>query len=428
MKTIWTMTTVKNEQDIIESFVRYHLNFVDGMLISDNKSSDNTLVILEKLKSEGLNIDLIKDDNAHFDQLAKRNELLQMLIEKYSPDYIFPLDADEFICAKDGTNPREKILKLKENQFYQYLPQNYVLTGNEKQEPFIPKKITHRLIYKEDSYYKHLPKSIIPKGIYKKGINLAMGAHTIFSNNGESIESNIIDDLFWAHFPVRSSEQLMNKVIIGRLNNSSIHRREEGFGFHQYNILDKILEKGNIDSDTLLNESKYYGISDKKEVVGIKNQPINLNFCESLEMKYTDFNSVNVLVSTVKTAESIINHMRDTKIDVEILNEKLNIIDNLKNEQENLNEAYKHLELEKNSILESKIVLDSEKADILKKYVELQSINEILNESNAKLIKENKVRISELEHTNATLQGIYNSRTWSIIDKIKKVLGIFRRK
>ena len=47
---------VKNEMDIIESFVRYNVNYLDGMIILDNGSTDNTLNILKSLKNEGLPI------------------------------------------------------------------------------------------------------------------------------------------------------------------------------------------------------------------------------------------------------------------------------------------------------------------------------------------------------------------------------------
>ena len=53
---------VKNEIDIIESFICYHLNIVDGTTISDNGSSDNTLNIIKKLKDEGLPVHYIEDE------------------------------------------------------------------------------------------------------------------------------------------------------------------------------------------------------------------------------------------------------------------------------------------------------------------------------------------------------------------------------
>jgi hypothetical protein len=65
---LYSFTTVKDEEDIIESFVRYNMNILDGMIISDNGSNDKTLEILYKLKDEGYNLDIIIDKSRTFNQ------------------------------------------------------------------------------------------------------------------------------------------------------------------------------------------------------------------------------------------------------------------------------------------------------------------------------------------------------------------------
>ena len=58
---IVSITMVKNEMDIIESFIRYNINIVDEMIILDNGSTDYTLDIINNLIEEGLNIVLLHD-------------------------------------------------------------------------------------------------------------------------------------------------------------------------------------------------------------------------------------------------------------------------------------------------------------------------------------------------------------------------------
>ena len=48
---IFSISRIKNEEDIIESFVRYHLNFIDEMVIIEDYSNDETYNILKKLKT-----------------------------------------------------------------------------------------------------------------------------------------------------------------------------------------------------------------------------------------------------------------------------------------------------------------------------------------------------------------------------------------
>ena len=104
MKII-SITTIKNESDIIESFVRYHLNIMDLMIILDNGSTDDTLDILIQLKNEGLPIVVIIDEDKYFEPYIKYNYLLDVALNEYSADIICPLDCDEFIICDEG-NPR----------------------------------------------------------------------------------------------------------------------------------------------------------------------------------------------------------------------------------------------------------------------------------------------------------------------------------
>ena len=308
---IYAFATVKNEEDIIESFVRYNMNIFDGMVISDNCSNDQTLFILKKLKEEGYNIDILEDKNKTFNQVEKRNELLNYTIKKYKPDFVFPLDADEFISTYKGINPREIIEKLETNKLYKLKMENYILNGKESDDLFIPNKIQNLRICKDNSAYNY--KCFIPKGIMKKDMNLAMGSHTIFNKDNSKEEDSIINkDLFLAHYPVRSSEQIMIKTIMGRLNYTRLHSREEGLGFHQFEIIDEIINNGNISNETLLKISKYYSIKNHNKKIITKKKPINTSFCKNIQIKYTNVSTEsNVLIETLKVSFSIINEMRE---------------------------------------------------------------------------------------------------------------------
>lgn len=310
MKKIWSFTTVKDEEDIIESFVRYNMNIFDGMVISDNGSNDSTLDILYKLKEEGYNIDILVDESKYFDQLVKRNELLKHTMECHNPDFAFPLDADELVCTTQNVNPKNIINKLDKNYLHKYRLRNYVLTGKETNELFVPKRIT---TYRIDN--ENLPgnyKCFISNTIFEKGLTLEIGSHGAHLNNNEKLQEKILEKLYIAHFPVRSKYQIINKTITGRLNNLSLHSREEGFGFHQYEILDEIVKLGTISDETLLDISKTYMIYDKNTKVKYKKSPIDLSFCKNLELKYTKTgNDDTLLANTIKTSVVIINHMRE---------------------------------------------------------------------------------------------------------------------
>lgn len=342
---LWSFTTVKDEEDIIESFIRYHMNIVDGMVISDNCSNDKTLEILKKLKKEGYNIDIIEDKQIYFDQVTKRKELLEYTIKKYDPDYIFPLDADEFIASNTNDNPRKIIEKLDMKYLYLYKMENYFLNGKEDNSSlFIPERITMKRFNKEE--YTGNFKCFVSKNIYSQNINFIMGAHDITMEEKEKIpEKKYLTDLFLAHYPIRSREQLMNKVIIGRLNNMSIHSREEGYGVHQYQVFDEIVKNGSISDKMLLEFSKYYGVTDKKQITGEINKSINYKFCNNIEIKYTNIIKNNdILSNALKNAESSLDKVRN---DNNKLKEKRNdneqLIEKLQNERDYYYEQFNNV-------------------------------------------------------------------------------------
>ncbi|MBO4246028.1 MAG: glycosyltransferase family 2 protein [Bacilli bacterium] len=336
---LFSFTTVKDEADIIESFVRYNLNILDGMVISDNCSNDNTYDILLKLKEEGLNIYLLKDEDAYFDQTEKRQYLMDYTFKEFNPDIVFPLDADEFIAAYDNVNPRKIIETLDLNQLHKYRFENYVISksDNEK-ELFIPKRMkTRRILVNNNSY---VLKTIIPKAIYDKGVILLMGAHNLEKNNNHELISSVLNnELFLAHFPVRSNIQIINKVIVGRLSNSSLHDRKENLGFHQYDVLDYYLKNGKIDSSEIIDISKRYGIKTEDKIKRCIHSPLSVEFCKNIKLKYTkNVNNELLLANTVKLSETIINRMR-TKINKleEDSKELMNEIELLKRDNNQLN-------------------------------------------------------------------------------------------
>ena len=57
MKII-AITMVKNEMDVIESFVRHTLTFADELIVCEHRSSDATREILESLRAEGLPMEI----------------------------------------------------------------------------------------------------------------------------------------------------------------------------------------------------------------------------------------------------------------------------------------------------------------------------------------------------------------------------------
>src|SRR5262245_40073522 len=95
------VTTVRNECDIIESFVRHNAAFFDRLYVVDHRSTDSTPEILGKLTDEGLPLVVSRDEDAIFYQSSKMNRLIKQAVWEQPWDFIIPLDCDEFLRAPD---------------------------------------------------------------------------------------------------------------------------------------------------------------------------------------------------------------------------------------------------------------------------------------------------------------------------------------
>lgn len=68
------VNSVKNDADIVESFVRYNAKIFDLLVIIDDRSTDDTPVIVQKLIDEGLPVELISDF-AHYKKFSTSSQL-----------------------------------------------------------------------------------------------------------------------------------------------------------------------------------------------------------------------------------------------------------------------------------------------------------------------------------------------------------------
>jgi len=57
---------VRNEEDIVEAFVRHNLSVLDGMIVVDHGSADRTLAVLNALCAERLPLVVLRSDAAGY--------------------------------------------------------------------------------------------------------------------------------------------------------------------------------------------------------------------------------------------------------------------------------------------------------------------------------------------------------------------------
>ena len=249
------VSMVKNEEDVIEQFIRHNLNYLNLLVILENGSVDNTRNILELIRKEGSPIVILDDPDPTYSQSEKMTRLMLNVAVTLFPDYIIPLDADEFIKCPSSEVFLDELNKIPSpgkgfTGFHTYIVPDIQsepnpadplehMTRRRKQERLDIRKVIIRL-----------------DGTVPAHISLKMGNH-----DATGLEGSVkLERIRYAHFPVRSKNQLVEKTITGWMayllkDPLAKYSRE---GYHWYELFQHIKENADIDDHTLLKHSVFY--------------------------------------------------------------------------------------------------------------------------------------------------------------------------
>ncbi|HET7845795.1 MAG TPA: glycosyltransferase family 2 protein [Xanthomonadales bacterium] len=206
---------VRNEADIVESFVRHTLEFVDRLVVVDHNSDDGTSEILAALQRENLPLAVEKETTLAFNQAHRLTVAARNLAFAQQPDWIFCLDADEFIRAPSRA-ALESALDGAHGEAVSLAWQTY-LPSEKVQDPRQPlAQARERPRVEPVPEYKVV---LSRKLANSDGWLLAHGNHGVSkpdaSGRHEVLATPALDGVALAHFPMRSPDQLVKKVTLG---------------------------------------------------------------------------------------------------------------------------------------------------------------------------------------------------------------------
>lgn len=321
IRRVFSFTIVINEEDIIESFVRYHSKILDGMVIWDIGSADRTPYILDEMEKEGLPIYIFREKAGDTVDSERIPKLLQYTIDRFSPDFIFPLDSDEFLFSSKNLHPRSVINSLNISKVYYLKSITYVPQRSDKAgEYFIPKRIQHAYSEEFEEYFKvGLSKDMI----LKHHLRLTIGSHDVLvmKKSEEIVLKENHQDLRITHFPIRSSEQIMSKVMIGWINNLSRSDRNPGEAFHWENFYNKIKNDKGIFMKDFQEIVAEYLFEDDGDIFKLIYRPLYISFCKDTGIKYTSPGGTNPLRNLLDNCEVLA--LQHAKLEKLLLEHKL---------------------------------------------------------------------------------------------------------
>ena len=304
------LSIVKNEADIIEAFVRHNLQFADEIFVLDNGSDDNTFLILQKLREEGLPLHLSQNVALGHQQQQLSASLLANAQAQSDADIFMLLDADEFICIHPDTAVYGQPEKYKAF-FHGYLEQV-------KQQGvaalhwlnFLPMDTGESCDYinhfYEFSECENPPvahqKALYSREILKNAQTVAGNHHLNDKQTSKRIEQHVFKHLALAHFPIRSTEQAVSKILTSAISLNS-RPLAEGESFHIFQMQQEILSNNyQISMEKCREIARSYGIPPfYTENVNLRSGKLNPT---SLKHQYLNLNNVNL----VRSLDTIANH------------------------------------------------------------------------------------------------------------------------
>ena len=217
MNKIAVVTMMKNEADIVESFIRHTSLFADKIYVCDHKSTDRTHEILESLKDEGLPIEISTFERDEYAQSEVTNGLINRAFED-NFDLVLLLDADEFLIYIDGGSNelRAHLQSLDINQLYETRLWAYRFADSNDSEFALSR---HILRYKFASLTEYTPKIFMGRGFwFKYNPTIDQGNHGVSFSQPISVKAIHDESIHYAHFDQRSPRQLLSKYSNAWLN------------------------------------------------------------------------------------------------------------------------------------------------------------------------------------------------------------------
>lgn len=322
-----SVTMAKNEADIIEAFVRHNVHFVDTMIIMNHGSSDQTVEILSSLSREGLPVIVMNDTAKAFRQAERITELVKTFIPRLDADYAFPLDADELIKA-GSRDALHRALEALPNDQSGLIPwQTYIPSGSSAQsraedlDPNPIRKVTQRVSVELQPAFKVVvPRSFAanPDAVIASGNH---GAGTLIDGSLTPFAHQTLTNVALAHFPVRSADQLIKKVVLGWFSHRLLNSNEDPSkgpvtAWHWREMYRQVLANGNISADELqeitirfyVNQLQASGTGNQvsSAAITLLHDPLPVRYF----LRYTSVRESSPISSVAAWVDELINSLR----------------------------------------------------------------------------------------------------------------------
>lgn len=231
VKLVMTLL-VRNEADIIESNLDYHLaQGVDHVIVTDHGSTDATCELLRPYEKHGA-VTVLREEGDEHHQSVRVTRMAQLALAEHTADWVFHNDADEFWWPLAGS--------LRD--VFASIPAEYsqieVQRHNFVARPDGPGPFYSRLIYRECDSRNLVGGPLEPKVAHRPhpDVVVAPGNHRISGAALRPIPDLGLLEIF--HYPMRGYDQFEHKVVQIGIGYEKLDRRSPEVGRDQLTLLE----------------------------------------------------------------------------------------------------------------------------------------------------------------------------------------------
>ena len=206
------------------------------------------------------------------------SELMWKVSSELDPDYIMPIDADEFINSSSRKGFEEELKNISLENGILIPWQTYIPTKSDQSSEINPLiRINKRRVQEEPQRYK----VIVSKNFHR---GQEFGSHGLVSEKLLGIGYVKLQKNFLSHFPVRSKLQIKKKVSLGFYACLATPNFNQRYS-HQWRSLYDTFKANHFNDEKIdLEEiSNLYASTQKVEIVS---DPFKID--ESIQLKYSD--------------------------------------------------------------------------------------------------------------------------------------------
>ncbi|NEP77253.1 MAG: hypothetical protein F6K39_03140 [Okeania sp. SIO3B3] len=296
---------IKNEEDVLETFLRHNLNYLDFLVLADNGSTDNSRKIINKLIQEALNLCVIDDHKMAYTQTDKMTNLYRRVATSFFAEFVVPIDADELIQSPSKESFMNSLQNIPKNGIGFYRWKNYI------PEPTDTSHLLSNFKYRRKKENPQRSKVILRNSrSINYQLNINQGNHRATSQNGDLLSVEL-SNICLAHFPIISVNQLFKKILLGWLGYVDRYKSmdSEGQGYQKKYLYNKIMQGEKFSDSYLTYIALNYAQKVDVKKDGLNHVELEPPIIKSSQLSYSDLidkndNQTNVITTIIKSWEN----------------------------------------------------------------------------------------------------------------------------